>query len=468
MIWNLGARGNRIAVEENLTSYTYAELNQITEEIASQVEKRCLVFLLTKNTVGSLAGYLSFLDHGIVPLMLDEKIDRTLLNNLIDQYEPRYLWVPEEILTEFEQFHLTFSGWNYGLLETGIKESFSLHPDLALLINTSGSIGSPKLVRQSYRNILSNAESIIDYLDIDSQEKAITSLPMNYVYGLSVINSHILAGASIFLTDLNCYTAAFWNLFDEKQVTSFSGVPFMYEMLHKLRFTKEDHPSLRTMTQAGGKLSPELQEYFGTYAHHLGKRFFVMYGASEATSRMGYLPDRDALRKLGSMGIAIPGGCFELIDEEGVPITESEQPGELVYYGPNVMLGYAYNGADLNKGDELHGRLVTGDMAYRDEEGYYYISGRKSRFIKILGKRLSLDETEMLLKNHFPDVQIACGGKDDLLCVFITDNKIQKDIAAYLNQTIQINHALCRVIPIEEIPKNIAGKTLYAELNKLI
>ena len=468
MIWNFEAKGKRIAVEEDLKSYTYSDLKQITDEIAAQVGERCLVFLLTKNTIGSIAGYLAFLDHGIVPLMLDEKIDRTLLNNLIDQYKPRYLWVPKEMHAEFEQFHMKFCGWNYGLLETGIKESFPLHSDLALLINTSGSIGSPKLVRQSYQNILSNANAIIDYLEIDSQEKAITSLPMNYVYGLSVINSHIIAGASIVLTDLNCYTAAFWNLFDEKQATSFSGVPFMYEMLHKLRFTNEEHPSLRTMTQAGGKLSPELQEFFGKYAHNFGKRFFVMYGASEATSRMGYLPDCDALRKLGSMGIAIPGGRFELIDVDGIAITESEKSGELVYYGPNVMLGYACNGTDLIKTDEYHGRLVTGDIAYRDEEGYYYISGRKSRFIKILGKRLSLDETEMLLKNHFPDVQIACGGKDDLLCVFITDSNIQKDIAAYLNQTIQINHALCRVIPIAEIPKNTAGKTLYAELNKLI
>lgn len=467
MIWDLQKHKNNIAVEENGKSYTYDDLYLFSEEFAGAVHGRSLIFILTTNTMGSLAGYISSLNHGIVPLMLDEKIGRDLLTDLIHQYRPEFLWVPESDAGDFDSCECILDRYGYSLLKTNEPDPYPLSDDLALLINTSGSIGSPKLVRQTYQNILSNAGSIIEYLEIDEHEKAITSLPMNYVYGLSVINSHLMAGASIVMTELNCYTSGFWKLFNEKSVTSFSGVPFMYEMLYKLKLTKKPVPSLKTMTQAGGKLSPELQQFFSAYAHENGKRFFVMYGASEATSRMGYLPDADALRKPGSMGIAIPGGRFELIDENNEVIKESGIKGELVYYGPNVMQGYAYCGEDLRKGDELHGRLETGDIAYRDDEGYYYICGRKSRFIKMLGKRLSLDETELLLKKQFNSVGIACAGSDDMLKVFVTEADLQEPVFDYLVNSIHINRALCKVLTIEEFPRNASGKVRYSKLNEI-
>ncbi len=468
MIWDLKSYGDRVAVEEKDVSYTYSDLFNMCENIVSHMTKRSLVFVLAKNTIGSLLGYLAFLNYGIVPLMLDEKTDCEIINNLIHEYKPKYLWIPENLTAYFSNYKQIFSANMYCLMASGDHDYFSLHPDLALLVNTSGSIGSPKLVRQSYRNIRANAESIIDYLKIDQNEKAISSLPMNYVYGLSIINTHIMAGASIVLTELNCYTGSFWKLFNDKKATSFSGVPFMYEMLYKLKLTKKDLPSLRTMTQAGGKLSPEFQKIFASYAHENGKEFIIMYGASEATSRMGYLPDKDVINKPGSIGIAIPGGRFELIDENGNVINDSNITGELVYYGQNVMMGYAKNGYDLEKPDELHGKLKTGDMAYRDNDGYYYISGRKSRFIKILGKRFSLDETELLLKKRLNDSQIACTGKDDHLCVFVAEKDLEKPAADYLTNVISINHALFSIRKINEIPKNAAGKTLYSELEKLL
>ena len=467
MIWDLQRKINSIAVEEKDRSYTYGDLYDFSNEFAESVGKRSLIFILTTNSMGSLAGYISALNHRIVPLILDGKIGRDLLADLILQYRPEYLWIPEFEAENYAAYDRILNRWGYTLLKTKEQDPYPLHDELALLINTSGSIGSPKLVRQSYLNIRSNAESIIDYLEIDENEKAITSLPMNYVFGLSIINSHLMTGASIVMTDQECYTSGFWKLFNEKRVTSFSGVPFMYEMLYKLKLTKKSIPTLKTMTQAGGKLSPELQSYFSSYAHENGRRFFVMYGASEATSRMGYLPDADALRKPGSMGIAIPGGRFELINENGDVITESNVSGELVYYGNNVMLGYAFRGEDLQKEDELHGRLETGDVAYRDDDGYYYICGRKSRFIKMLGKRLSLDETEMLLKKQFRSIGIACAGTDDRLKVFVTEADLQKPIFDYLINTIRINRALCEVLFIEEIPKNTSGKTRYSELNKI-
>ena len=291
-----------------------------------------------------------------------------------------------------------------------------------MLISTSGSTGSPKLVRQTYTNIEENTRSIIQYLGITDSERAITTLPMNYVYGLSVLNTHLYAGAALILTDLVCYSKKFWDLFRSQEATSFAGVPFMYEMLDKLRFTKKiEVPSLRYMTQAGGKLSPDLQKKVSEYARDTGRKFVVMYGASEATARMGYLPMEYALEKEGSMGIAIPGGRFALLGEDDQEFDEPDRVGEMIYYGPNVTLGYAQQRADLAKGDENHGRLVTGDMARRDADGFYYIVGRKKRFVKILGKRVNLDEMERLLKKNFDSIDIACAGADDRLGVFVVD-----------------------------------------------
>lgn len=186
------------------------------------------------------------------------------------------------------------------------------------------------------------------------------------------------------LTERTFFERGFWEFVRREQATSFGGVPYTYEILEKLRFTQMELPHLKTMTQAGGKLPLHLHQEFAEYADRNKKRFIVMYGQTEATARMGYLPAHDALERCGSMGIAIPGGRFWLQRDDGSEIEESGVTGELVYEGKNVMLGYAQNREDLSKGDECGGLLYTGDMARRDGDGYYYIEGRKKRFLKLL------------------------------------------------------------------------------------
>lgn len=354
----------------------------------------------------------------------------------------------------------------YVLLNGREPQASTLHDDLALLMTTSGSTGSPKFVRLSYENIRANTESIIEYLGIDEHERAITNLPMHYVYGLSIINTHLYAGASIVVTDKTLFQKEFWQLFKEKEVTSFGGVPYTFEMLERLRFFRMKLPSLHTITQAGGKLDPELHQKFARYAVEQGKRFFVMYGASEATARMGYLPAEESLRKCGSMGLAIPGGSFELKDDEGKVVEATDRMGELVYHGANVMMGYAESGVDLAKGDEMQGTLSTGDLAKRDQEGFYTIVGRKKRFLKMFGKRTNLEEVEHLLRQHFGIADVACGGVDDHLYVFLVDGSIEKEIMPYLSSKLGLHASGFKVKLLEEIPKNASGKTLYRELKK--
>lgn len=466
-MWDFKRFQNNVACKDEYGNViTYGELDSEGHKMGEMLHGRHLVFCLCSNTIGSVFGYVSFLDNGIVPVMLSDRLEGDLLDKLIENYEPSYLWVPCGMIEDFERFELIGSFYGYALLHDEETREYPLYENLALLLTTSGSTGSPKFVRQSYENIRSNTESIIQYLGLDLSERPITTLPMNYTYGLSIINTHLYVGATILLTDKGLMQKEFWKFFRDSGATSFSGVPYTYAMLDKLRFYRMDLPSLRTMTQAGGKLTPELHKKFAAYAQENGKRFIVMYGQCEATARMGYLPAEKAVEKCGSMGIAIPGGAFRLIDEGGQEIDSPNVTGELVYEGDNVTLGYAECVQDLAKGDERGGVLITGDMARYDEDGFYYIVGRKKRFLKIYGNRVNLDEIDRLVKGRFDNMDCASAGVDDHMYLFVTDAAVADDVKKYIVFKTGLNQAAFKVVTVDEIPKNDAGKTLYAELEK--
>lgn len=465
-MWDLSRfRGNTALIEDSGKSLTYAELLKASEQLYHAIGSRCLVFSLCTNSIGSILGYTCFINQRIVPILINSHLESALRQQLLDVYQPSYLWVPKCQVEEFPQVRLVYEDYGYALLSTNYDRSFRLYDELALLLTTSGSTGSPKFVRQSYQNILSNTNSIISYLELDETERPITTLPMNYTYGLSIINTHLMVGATILVTDKGLMQKEFWNFFKQYNATSFGGVPYTYEMLDKLRFNRMDLPSLRTMTQAGGKLIPELHEKFAVYAQEKRKKFIVMYGQCEATARMGYLPADMAIKKKGSMGIAIPGGKFTLIDTEDRIITDAHMTGELVYEGKNVTLGYAECGEDLLKGDERKGILKTGDMAQFDEEGYYYIVGRKKRFLKIYGNRVNLDEIDRMIKAEF-DIDCASAGADDHMCIYITKNQLLQEVKRFIVHKTGLNALAFKIIVIDEIPKNDSGKVMYSELKK--
>lgn len=466
-MWDFKKFGNRAAViDEDGTTVSYEQLEQEGRRIADVIIERCLVFSLCENTIGSVLGYSAFVNHKIVPVLLNSHLERELLENLLVTYCPAYLWVPEEKKHEFENTEVVHEVYGYALLRTDYNQKYPLYEELCLMLTTSGSTGSPKFVRQSYTNVKINAESIVEYLDLNESERPITTLPMNYTYGLSIINSHFLAGATLLVTDKGIMQKEFWNFFKEKGATSFGGVPYTYEMLDRLRFWRMQLPSLRTMTQAGGKLIPELHKKFAEYASENGKNFVVMYGQCEATARMGYLPAEKAIEKCGSMGVAIPGGEFHLIDVNGEDISEPFVTGELVYRGENVTLGYAECGEDLIKADERNGILQTGDMAQFDAEGYYYIVGRKKRFLKIYGNRVNLDEIDRMIKGKFDNIDCASAGIDDHMYIFLTDESFAQRVKEFVVFKTGLNSAAFKTVVVDEIPKNDSGKTLYKELVK--
>lgn len=467
MVWKFNDfYGKPALIAEDGRTVNYEELDESAAEIAKKLPKRSLVFCLCLNTVESIIGYVSFIQNRHVPLLLDANMDKELLASLIKTYSPDFLWLPSELAEEYNGYSKAFDFGSYTLLDTGFGSDEPMNEELCLLLTTSGSTGSPKLVRQSRGNLISNTESIVEYLEISSEDRAITMLPMNYTYGLSIINTHLWAGGSIIVTEAPITQKDFWRLLKEFEATSVNGVPYTYNVLNRLRFFNMELPSLKTLTQAGGKLPPELHQKCAEYAEKYGKRFYVMYGQTEASPRMGYLPYKMASEKCGCMGIAIPGGKFSLIGVDGGKITSPDTVGELVYEGENVTLGYAECRSDLALGDERHGILHTGDMAKFDNDGVYTIVGRQKRFLKVVGKRVNMDEIESLIKDRFENMWCACAGKDENVFLFITDEGLIDEARQYISHKTGLNPSSFHVIYLPQIPKNESGKTQYKALEK--
>ena len=450
---------DRIAViDDSGLSVTFGEICDFAPRFAQAIPKRSFILILAENKIGSLLGYTAALSSGIVPLIISAKTEKTLYETLRDMYSPAYLWVPDEMVSELGYVPAGFSEWGYSLVKTGFP-SPSLHEDLALLLPTSGSTGSPKLVRHSYRNIEANANNVLRLFGLTENERPMAALPMHYTMGLSVIASHLLAGATIILSGRSLLDKGFWQMMREHHVTSFTGVPYSYELLSKLRFFRMDLPDLHTITQGGGKMTEDLFKACADYAEQKGKRFIATYGQTECTARMAYLPAELAATKTCSIGIAEPGGQLSIIDKDGNETFAGEAEGEMVYRGENVTLGYATCVEDLKKGDENHGIMHTGDLARRDSDGCYFIIGRLKRFLKIFGLRIGLDEVERLIKSEF-DTDCYCSGTDEMLSIRITNVAIADKVAAFVEEKTHLFHKNIEVLTVASILRNEAGKVM--------
>jgi acyl-CoA synthetase (AMP-forming)/AMP-acid ligase II len=309
------------------------------------------------------------------------------------------------------------------------------HPDLAVLLTTSGSTGNPKLVRLSRDAVLTNAEQIATVLDISAGDVAITTLPLFYSYGMSVLNSHLLRGATVVLERTGIMQRDFWTAALEHGATSMAFVPYQYEMLRRLRFDPAKYPALRKLTQAGGRLRTELVTDFAQRMATVGGSLYVMYGTTEAAPRMATLPPARLAEKLGSVGLALPGGSFSLDGEE------------VVYHGPNVMMGYAETAADLAKGDEMGGVLHTGDLGRLDDEGFLFITGRAKRIGKVFGVRINLDDVE----KHFPVAAVPGEDKLNIFAEGISEDEA-RDLRTKITEWLGTHFSGVVVRSIESLP----------------
>jgi acyl-CoA synthetase (AMP-forming)/AMP-acid ligase II len=446
--WHFDDSDNTV-VSTPLRKYSYKEINSDIKNKVDllETEGKELCLILCENTYDVLVMYLATLRTKHVAMLIGADIDESLLDQIISTYKPLWIYTKRTI----EGYKISTE--DYILIRTK-PERVIINPDLCLMLSTSGTTGSQKFVRLSYQNIQSNAESISEYLKMNDKERGIANLPISYSYGLSIINSHLVARATILLTHESVLTKSFWSFFKEQEATSFPGVPFTYQMLQKMGFLKMDLSHLRYFTQAGGRLNEKLINLFANYAVENRKEFYVMYGQTEASPRISYIPPEKLLSKCGTIGIPIPNGELQLDPETN----------ELIYLGPNVMMGYATELRDLEKSDEQKGILRTGDVANVDIDGFFTITGRLKRFIKLFGLRINLDEVERILEGKL-NIVVACSGEDDRMVIVVESEEVVKEINEVINSTLKLHHSAYRII-VETIPRFLNGKINYSQIKE--
>ncbi|HIZ87220.1 MAG TPA: AMP-binding protein [Candidatus Coprenecus pullistercoris] len=438
-------------IDDSLEILTYGRLCSLVEDFGRRLPDRSLIIILASNTVGSMVGYLGCMASGVVPIIVNKDTECGQLSHMVRLYRPEYLWMPEAD-TNMPEGQRVFSAYGYVLVSTGLTAP-DLHPDLALLLPTSGSTGSPKMVRHSLRNVQANARNVSELFGISPQDRAMAFLPMYYTMGLSVITSHLYSGATVLLTGRSMLDKAFWAMLRDGGATILTGVPYSFEILQRMGFFRMDLPALRIITQGGGRMSDSLWHNCVEYALRTGRQFIATYGQTEGTARMAWLPWPMAVQKVGSIGIAEPGGQLSVLDDSGVETFEGEAAGELVFRGENVTLGYAVGPKDFMKGDERGGVLHTGDIVRRDADGCHFIIGRRTRFLKIYGLRIALDEVEHIVQNAFPGTDCLCSGVDGHLVVHVTDGAEPENVRKVIVDKTGLFHKNIEVVQVESIER---------------
>jgi len=409
-----------IAVIHDGRAVTFRELKTIGERLLAGCAPRSVRFIKATSTPETVALFAACLNHGVIPLMLPEKIEDGLFARLKSVYEGAVT-----------------------------------HPDLALLLSTSGSTGSPKLVRTSYANWEADCRYAAEDHRLTPGDRFLVPLPLCYAFGVQVMGACLQTGATLVLSSKTVMDPGFGDVMASSKATHFVGVPYMYEMLDRLDYFARPFPELRNLSISGGALGPALRRKYALWARENGKVFCEIYGQTETLAYMAKLETNAHPERIGSIGQASSAGHFTL-----------ESDGGLVYHGPIVAMGYAYEAADLAKGDEWHGVRATGDLAEIDAEGYVTLTGRASRFIKVFGNRVGLQDVENIVKDAFPKMSTAAVGRDNRLMVFITDAPRREEVARHLVNVLHFNASVLEVRVLDAIPLNANGKTDYPALEK--
>ncbi|MDP9811378.1 acyl-coenzyme A synthetase/AMP-(fatty) acid ligase/surface polysaccharide O-acyltransferase-like enzyme [Rhizobium tibeticum] len=397
----------------------------------------------------AIVAYLAALRAGHAVAMLPS-CDERLWDDFLCAFQPDFIFRPSD------------GRWRL-IEEVRSGDSPAIHPDLALLLMTSGSSGTAKAVRLSYTNLDANSRSIAAYLELASTDRAALVLPLHYSYGLSVLNSHLIAGGSVFFPGTSVMDGDFARIIDENGCTNLSGVPYSYELLERSNFRAAEIKALRVMTVAGGKLNADLIRLYRDHMRTTGGRFFVMYGQTEATARIAFVPPESLSDEEERIGIAIPGGNLTLVDDEGKSIAQSGIAGDLIYRGPNVMMGYGMRRSDLARGAEIEA-LNTGDMAVQEEQGFFRIVGRKSRFAKIAGHRIGFDMMEQALLRE--GIAAAVIGDDAGLQAYVIDANSVKRARRILAEASHLPANLISAAARDSFPRLASGKIDYACLQQ--
>lgn len=446
--------GNTFLLSGDRT-FTYEEVFDIGDKLFSD-EKKELVLILCNKDIDTIIAYVGALRNNKVPLLLDSSYKNDLIQRFIHDYSPSYIVCGTTANVAGDRYAFEHNFLTSVVYKSLTVVNYQIYQELALLIPTSGSTGDPKCVRLSANNVDMCTESVCEYLDFDQNRTAMSMLPIHYSYGLSVLHNCIYRRARYVLSKLTILDKEIWDEIEKFQVTDFSGVPFMMKLLCRIDIDYDKMDSVKYITQAGGHLAEGVTKQLFDEFSLQNKRYYTMYGQTEASPRISYLAPEHAIAKAGTVGVPI--SCGEVfIRDTG----EKFGVGELCYKGPNVALGYATGFKDLKLGDEFNGTLLTGDIAEIDSDGFIKIIGRNKRIVKITGISVNLDKVEKDLNEYWPDVAVV--GKDDKLVV-LSENKELDALKKFFSEKYNFNKVNIKIKHIEEIPLNASGKNDYKRL----
>lgn len=413
---------------------------------------RGLVLCCAPRSVSGVIAYLAAVEAGQAIILADPTAPN--LENIAKAYDPEWIVAPLGLF--FEGYDL--APWDIpDLLLFKRQDGLAapLHPDLFLVLLTSGSTGSSKGVRLSYANIASNTRAIIQSLELKTETNALCHLPLSYSFGMSVLHMQLAVGGQCVLTEQSMMEGDFWKRVRAKKVSLFPGVPYHYEMMMRLGLDRLNVPDLTTFLQAGGKMQrPLTEKMLQAVQNRPNGELFIMYGQTEASPRISCFPLHKQPEKIGSSGTALPGGKLEIED------------GEIVYSGPNVMMGQAHSRDDLTLGDVMGGRLATGDLGELDQDGYLTITGRSQRFAKLFGQRIALDDLERIAAPIAFTVALESPEKI-LLYTTCSDPSLQGQILGHLVKETKLPAPWFEIKVLEEIPVKPNGKVDYQKLHAI-
>lgn len=449
MFWVDRGTEARPFLEEEGNSYSFADIFYIGDEFF-RGSGRIVCLIACSRNVQTVAAYLGCLRQRVVPILIDANLSLDLVRDIALKYKAEIILHPRKFELSSHTVDCTFEGFT--VYRARKDCSMELHDDLTLVLPTSGSTGDPKCVRLSAENIGSCTRAIVTYLGMDEHRVSISSLPLHYTYGLSVLHAVLESRSKYVLSESSFLDQKFWSLIEQKKVTDISGVPFMFEVLSRMKLSSTVLKTLKCVTQAGGKLDVIKSRHFIDYFNENNVSYYTMYGQTEASPRISYVPPEKAVEKLGSVGIPLEIGKFYTDSDDG------RSEGELVYEGPNVCMGYAYSREDLAQPDINRGVLRTGDIATIDHDGYATIVGRKKRFVKVFGSSVNLDDLEAKLKSKSFDAIVI--GKDELVVV-VTKCGDRKKIKDYLWSFVNFPTRVIKIVHTDEIEYTTTGKPDY-------
>jgi Acyl-CoA synthetases (AMP-forming)/AMP-acid ligases II len=410
---------------------TFKDLHISCSELATWLEKEIgqnkHIILLSVNNLFFLKVYLAVIKSGNIIIPLDPNIEKENFRYISELTNPELIFLTQDVENRLS-LNLDKSIFPGTLPESDLQKAHhsslithrsSFNSELlpfdkercAEIIFTSGSTGKPKGVMISHKNLIANTGSIIEYLKLTQDDRMLVVLPFYYCYGLSLLHTHLRAGGSIVFNNSFIFLGTVINNLLEYKCTGFAGVPSHFQILLRKSdsFKKTKLPDLKYVTQAGGKLAPIFIDEFR--ASHPEIRFIVMYGQTEATARLSWLPPELYEKKKGSMGKGIPGVELKVVNEKGERIKPGET-GEVIARGDNIMMGY-FADDEGTKNAIRKGWLYTGDLGTVDEEGYIYLTARSKEIIKVRGKRISPKEIEAVILEIPEVIDCSIEGFDD-------------------------------------------------------